>query len=118
MPTSVDVHLGRRVRLRRKLLGWTQSDLGAAINQRFQQIQKYECAVTTISASMLWKLARAMEVDVQFFFDGFHEPTAGEAAHRESRSFGLRDDATEVGAYAPASAAPAPALAAMGASAG
>src|ERR1700688_3253415 len=40
---DIDLHLGRRLRRRRRLLGLTQQQLAAAVGVRFQQIQKYEC---------------------------------------------------------------------------
>jgi transcriptional regulator with XRE-family HTH domain len=72
----VDVQLGRRLRSRRRLLGLTQQELGAACGVRFQQIQKYECAANRMSASVLWRLASALGVDVRYFFDGL--PTGAE----------------------------------------
>ena len=38
---AVDVHVGKRVRLRRTLLGMSQEQLGASLNITFQQVQKY-----------------------------------------------------------------------------
>ena len=39
---AVDMHVGKRVRLRRTLLGMSQEQLGASLNITFQQVQKYE----------------------------------------------------------------------------
>ena len=68
-PNGVDVHVGSRVRLRRTLLGLSQSALGDAIGLTFQQVQKYERGLTRISASKLWRLSQVLEVPVSFFFD-------------------------------------------------
>jgi transcriptional regulator with XRE-family HTH domain len=73
MSERVDIHLGKRLRFRRKSLGLTQQDLGEALGIRFQQIQKYECAANRMSAACLWKLATVLEVDVRYFFDGLTE---------------------------------------------
>ncbi|MFL5296289.1 MAG: helix-turn-helix domain-containing protein [Phenylobacterium sp.] len=83
MPDSIDLHLGKRLRHERRLRGWTQTSLGAAVGLRFQQIQKYECADNRMSAAMLWRLARALEVEVQQFFEGFVErrPSGVEAPY-------------------------------------
>ena len=70
MSERVDIHLGKRLRSRRRSLGLTQQDLGQAIGIRFQQIQKYECAANRMSAACLWKLATVLDVDVRYFFDG------------------------------------------------
>ena len=39
---AIDKHVGKRVRLRRTLLGLSQEQLGAELNVTFQQVQKYE----------------------------------------------------------------------------
>jgi transcriptional regulator with XRE-family HTH domain len=49
----VDVHVGSRVRLRRKWLGMSQVTLAKAIDLTFQQVQKYERGKNRISASKL-----------------------------------------------------------------
>ena len=65
----VDVHVGARVRLRRVLLGMTQTNLGTAIGVTFQQMQKYERGTNRISASRLHDLARVLDVPIEHFFD-------------------------------------------------
>jgi transcriptional regulator with XRE-family HTH domain len=66
----VDIHIGQRVRHRRWLSGLTQQQLAQALGIRFQQIQKYESGANRISASRLWEIARAMNVQASFFFAG------------------------------------------------
>jgi transcriptional regulator with XRE-family HTH domain len=73
MGTNIDVHLGKRLRRRRRLLGLTQQQLAGACGVRFQQIQKYECGANRISASRLWQLSEALEVPVGYFYDGLGE---------------------------------------------
>lgn len=70
MPHIVDVHVGKRIRQRRWLVGMTQQDLGDAVGIKFQQIQKYETGANRVSASRLWEIADALDVHVTFFFDG------------------------------------------------
>lgn len=67
---EIDIHLGRRLRRRRRLLGLTQQELAAACGVRFQQIQKYECAANRMSAARLWQLAEVLEVPVSYFYEG------------------------------------------------
>ena len=76
MAHPIDIHVGRRLKARRRLLGLTQEKLAKAVNIRFQQIQKYESGVNRISASRLWALSKALQVSVSYFFDGMngHEP--------------------------------------------
>ncbi len=73
-PSPVDVHVGEQVRLRRKLLGMTQSDLGDAMGLTFQQVQKYERGVNRIGASRLLALTRVLDVSIEYFFEDM--PTA------------------------------------------
>jgi len=74
MPHQVDVHVGKRVRHRRWLVGMTQQQLAERVGIKFQQIQKYETGANRISASRLWDIAEALEVPVSFFFEGLEEP--------------------------------------------
>jgi len=41
-PNPVDLHVGGRVRMRRKLLGVSQEQLADSLGLTFQQVQKYE----------------------------------------------------------------------------
>ena len=70
MKHPVDVHVGKRVRHRRWMVGMTQQQLGEIVGIKFQQIQKYETGMNRVSASRLWDIAAALDVDVRFFFDG------------------------------------------------
>ena len=62
-------------------MGLTQQDLGGACGVRFQQIQKYESAANRMSAAVLWRLAKVLQVDVRYFFDGL-ETSAPTSAPR------------------------------------
>lgn len=81
MKHPVDVHVGKRVRHRRWMVGKTQQQLGDIVGIKFQQIQKYETGMNRISASRLWDIAQALDVSISFFFEGFEgEEVAAEAA--------------------------------------
>ena len=66
---KVDAHVGRRLRLRRTLLGMSQTALGQAVRVTFQQIQKYERGTNRIGAGRLYQIAGVLDVPVSFFFD-------------------------------------------------
>jgi len=70
MKHPVDVHVGKRVRHRRWMVGMTQQQLAERVGIKFQQIQKYETGMNRVSASRLWDISEALEVPVSFFFDG------------------------------------------------
>src|SRR6056297_2623116 len=73
MPHPVDVHVGKRIRHRRWLVGMTQQQLAQAVGIKFQQIQKYETGANRVSASRLWDIADALDVEVSFFFEGLEQ---------------------------------------------
>jgi transcriptional regulator with XRE-family HTH domain len=77
-PTSIDRHVGARMRSRRSFLGMSQERLGGAIGLTFQQIQKYERGANRISAGRLFEIARVLEVPVGFFFEEMPTDAGGD----------------------------------------
>ena len=73
MKHNVDVHVGKRIRHRRWMIGMTQQQLAEKVGIKFQQIQKYETGMNRVSASRLWDIAQAGEVPVSFFFEGLED---------------------------------------------
>jgi transcriptional regulator with XRE-family HTH domain len=67
-PNPIDVHVGNRIRLRRTLLGMSQTVLAEAIGLTFQQVQKYERGTNRVSSSRLVDMANALDVDISYFF--------------------------------------------------
>jgi transcriptional regulator with XRE-family HTH domain len=88
MATDVDIYVGKRLRRRRRLLGLTQQDLAGQVGVRFQQIQKYECGANRITASRLFSLATALNVNINYFFEGLgadgKQAPANDSAERMS----------------------------------
>ena len=70
MKHPVDVHVGKRIRHQRWLVGKTQQQLAEQVGIKFQQIQKYETGMNRVSASRLWDIADVLGVPVAFFFEG------------------------------------------------
>src|SRR5262249_22258684 len=75
-PNPIDKHVGRRVRMRRKMLAMSQEKLGAALGLTFQQVQKYENGTNRMGASRLQQMSDILQVPVEFFFEG--APNASE----------------------------------------
>ena len=73
MTSDIDLHVGKRLRRRRRLLGLTQQNLATEVGIRFQQIQKYECGANRVSAARLFELSEALAVPVQYFYEGLSE---------------------------------------------
>ena len=87
-PNPVDLHVGARVRMRRKFLGMSQEGLAETIDLTFQQVQKYERGSNRISASKLWEIAKALKAPVAYFFEGYGENEAVEGfSESESEQF-------------------------------
>jgi transcriptional regulator with XRE-family HTH domain len=85
-PDPVDIHVGRRLRMRRKDLGYSQQALADALGLTFQQVQKYEGGSNRISASKLQATAMFLKTPIGFFFEGLDDPqgtdtTAAELAN-------------------------------------
>ena len=66
---AVDMHVGKRIRLCRTLLGMSQEQLGGALSITFQQVQKYERGANRVSASRLWDISQILDVPVSYFFE-------------------------------------------------
>jgi transcriptional regulator with XRE-family HTH domain len=67
-PNPIDIHVGKRIRLRRTLLGISQVALAEVLGITFQQVQKYESGANRVSSSRLLDLANVLDVDVSYFF--------------------------------------------------
>ncbi len=93
VPNPIDVHVGNRMRLRRRLLGMSQKMLGEAIGLIYQQVQKYEWGSNRISASRLFELARVLDVPVGFFFDDMSDNVV---ARSPGQSKGTASEAVDV----------------------
>ena len=72
-PNPIDLHVGARVRMRRKFLGLSQEALADAIELTFQQVQKYERGANRISASKLYEISNTLKVPIPYFFEGYTE---------------------------------------------
>ena len=69
IPNPIDIHVGKRVKLRRNILHITQQQLAKMLGLAFQQIQKYEKGGNRISASRLWDISKVLGVPVGFFYE-------------------------------------------------
>lgn len=69
-PNPIDKHVGNRLRMRRIMLGMSQTNLADGLGLTFQQVQKYEKGTNRLSASKLQQCAGILQVPVEFFFEG------------------------------------------------
>ncbi len=75
-PNPVDLHVGARIRMRRRMQGVSQEKLAEALGLTFQQVQKYERGANRVSASKLYEIAAALKTPIAYFFDGLADPSA------------------------------------------
>jgi transcriptional regulator with XRE-family HTH domain len=69
-PHLVDIHVGARIRMRRKSMGLSQTQLADSVGITFQQLQKYERGANRVSASKLYGMAVTLQTSVAWFFEG------------------------------------------------
>lgn len=79
---KIDVHVGKRLRLRRNLLGMSQEKLGQEVGLTFQQIQKYERGANRIGASRLYQFSTVLDVPISFFYDDIPSDLAAQVAKK------------------------------------
>ena len=82
---TIDIHVGRQIRLQRTLLGLSQEQLAKGLSITFQQIQKYERGANRISASRLWDIAQIIDVPISYFFDDMTDDVMQSSPRRISR---------------------------------
>lgn len=72
IPTSsdrVNLHIGRRIRVRRVWLEMSPVTLGETVGVTPRQIEAYEMGTAHLSASRLLRIADALEVPASYFFN-------------------------------------------------
>lgn len=82
MPHHADVHVGRRIRHCRWILGMTQDQLASKTEFSTADIGRFESGETPLGASGLVDIASALEVPVSFLFEGIAGETADDAEKR------------------------------------
>ena len=73
MEDNFNIHLGKKLRIRRLSLGLTQTKVAQAINVTFQQIQKYEKGTNGVSSNRLMQLAQFLKVPIIYFFEDYRD---------------------------------------------
>ncbi|SDE50400.1 helix-turn-helix domain-containing protein [Belnapia rosea] len=82
--TSVDKHVGQRLREQRLARGLSLQQLASIIGMNYQQAHKYERGLNRISAGRLFIIARALATDPAWFFEGISgQDEAKELSSRE-----------------------------------
>jgi transcriptional regulator with XRE-family HTH domain len=92
----VDIHVGRRIKLRRVLLRISQEELAVDIGITFQQVQKYESGANRVSASRLYDVSRVLGCPVTYFFDDIKSEDMGCRLMPTPRTGGPAEERFEV----------------------
>ena len=99
-PDYVDVHVGKRLRIRRSLLGLSQEKLAEAIGLTFQQIQKYERGTNRVSAGRLYQFSKILDVPVSYFYEQIGESvgknTAAGMSDNAQQPFGTANESSDL----------------------
>ncbi|WP_375686648.1 helix-turn-helix domain-containing protein [Bartonella sp. AC331YNZD] len=66
-PHFNDISIGKKIRLKRTMIGMSQKKLGSQLGVTFQQIQKYEKGFNRIGAGRLQEIADILNVPISFF---------------------------------------------------
>lgn len=69
-PNPVDIHVGRRIRMRRLWFEMTQVTLAKALGITLQEVQKYEKGTNRVAATRLQAIAEVLDVAPSYFFEG------------------------------------------------
>lgn len=94
-PNPIDLHVGKRMHLRRTMMGMSQERLASELGITFQQVQKYEKGLNRIGASRLWDVAQVLGVDVGFFYEDLDENSRDKSPRKISNHFQLSDGSEE-----------------------
>ncbi|MDR1475925.1 MAG: response regulator [Holosporales bacterium] len=68
--SSIEKIIGRHLREKRLKRGFTLAEVASKIGISYQQIQKYEQAISKISAGALYRLSSLYGVGIEKFFEG------------------------------------------------
>jgi transcriptional regulator with XRE-family HTH domain len=82
---DIDHHIATRLRERRTMLGLTQQQVAGMLGITYQQAHKYETGANRVSAGRLHQLARALEVDVGYFYEGLGSGEPARPTARQQR---------------------------------
>jgi transcriptional regulator with XRE-family HTH domain len=68
MATSVDLHIGRRIRGKRRALGLSEENLAVALGVEASRIANYERATERVPSEHLVRLSEILGVPISYFF--------------------------------------------------
>lgn len=68
MTLTVDLHIGRALRNRRRIVGLSQDSLAAELGVTHQTVNKYETGAIRMSAVQVFRASKVLTMPVSQFF--------------------------------------------------
>lgn len=97
MNKIIDVEIGKRIKTRRTMLGFSQAYTANALNLTFQQIQKYEKGINSLNSIKLYSFATLLRVPISYFFEGLENGNLKITAQQSNdNSFSSDREALEI----------------------
>lgn len=90
-PTLLDIHFGRRLRLRRELLEADRALVARLVGRGEQEVADLEDGRRGFDAALLQRLGKVLEVPVTWFYDGLGGAGLGEDEGQASTESPMRD---------------------------
>ena len=91
-PNPVDLHIGKRIRLRRELQKLNQKALAEKLGLSYQQVQKYELGISRVVASRLWDISKVLDVSLSYFFEEMDEKTLSNSPRKRNNNDSSPDE--------------------------
>ena len=73
MEDNFNIHLGKKLKMRRLSLGLTQTKVAEAINVTFKKKKKYEKGTNGVSSARLIQISQFLKVPITYFYEEFKD---------------------------------------------
>jgi transcriptional regulator with XRE-family HTH domain len=67
---EIDHAVGKRIMMVRQVVGLTQAGLAKRCGLTFEELARYEKGLERVPASVLYLMARELDADIDYFFEG------------------------------------------------
>lgn len=88
-PNPVDVYVGNRIRVRRRIMGLSRDAFAEAVSIEADRMEDFERGAERLTGAQLFRIAGALVTPVAYFFDGLPEPGRKAAPAREVDGEGM-----------------------------
>ena len=85
MKQKIDFYIGKRLKIRRSLLGLSQKQLAVMVQFTLKELQNYEEGSVHLSASDIYKLSKVLEVPLMYFYTDFRREEISKQNHQKNK---------------------------------